>query len=152
MFRGLTANTLDAKGRLAVPSRYRALLQIDGSSSLIITIDTEEPCLLMYPYAEWELIEQKLEALPSFNSATRRIQRLLIGHATEVDMDKQGRVLVPGVLREYAGLEKNIMLVGQGNKFEIWGESQWQTGRDAWLAQKHDGEGGIPPELHDLSL
>ncbi len=152
MFRGLTANTLDAKGRLAVPSRYRALLQIDGSSSLIITIDTEEPCLLMYPYAEWELIEQKLEALPSFNGATRRIQRLLIGHATEVDMDKQGRVLVPGVLREYAGLEKNIMLVGQGNKFEIWGESQWQTGRDAWLAQKHDGEGGIPPELHDLSL
>ncbi|MDF1759986.1 MAG: division/cell wall cluster transcriptional repressor MraZ [Coxiellaceae bacterium] len=152
MFRGLTANALDAKGRMAIPSRYRALLQIDGSSSLVITIDTEEPCLLMYPYCEWELIEQKLEALPSFNSATRRIQRLLIGHATEVEMDKQGRVLIPPLLREYADLEKNIMLVGQGNKFEVWGEKQWHSGRDTWLQQKHDGDGGLPAELHDLSL
>jgi MraZ protein len=152
MFRGITAINLDAKGRMAIPSRYRPELLTQAGGSLVITIDTEDPCLLMYPANEWDIIEQKLEALPSFNPQTRRIQRLLIGHATELEMDKQGRTLVPPLLREYAGFDKNIMLVGQGKKFEIWGEAQWHTGRDAWLQEKYNGEDGIPPELTTLSL
>ncbi len=152
MFRGITAINIDAKGRMAIPSRYRPSLQTEAHGSLVVTIDTEDPCLLMYPAHEWERIEAKLEALPSFNPQTRRIQRLLIGHATELEMDKQGRMLLPQLLREYAGLEKSILLVGQGKKFEIWGESQWHMGRDAWLQEKYNGEDEVPPELTSLSL
>ena len=90
--------------------------------------------------------------LPTFNPATRRIQRLLIGHATDLSLDRHGRILLPPLLREYAGLDKTIMLVGQGNKFEIWGESQWESGRDGWLAEGMDDSGGVPPELTMLSL
>ena len=67
-------------------------------------------------------------------------------------MDKQGRTLIPPLLREYAGLDKVVMLVGQGKKFEIWGEQQWHSGRDAWLQEKYNDEDGIPPELTTLSL
>ena len=80
MFRGITAINIDAKGRMAIPSRYRPALISQVAGSLIVTIDTEEPCLLMYPIDEWELIEQKLSALPSFNRKTRRIQRLSLIH------------------------------------------------------------------------
>ena len=156
MFRGITAINIDAKGRMAIPSRYRPALISQVAGSLIVTIDTEDSCLLMYPIDEWEIIEHKLSTLPSFNRKTRRIQRLLIGHATEVDMDKQGRTLIPPLLREYAGIDKVVMLVGQGKKFEIWGEDQWHAGRSAWLQEKHDDDdsdgGGAPPELASLSL
>lgn len=150
MFRGLTNINLDAKGRLAIPKRYRETVQESGE--LVVTIDTESQCLLLYPFPVWEEIETKLQALPSFNPATRRIQRLLIGHATELEMDKQGRILVPPLLREYAGLEKAVMLVGQGRKFELWGDAQWHSGRDAWLSEKVSDDGEVPPELNSLSL
>lgn len=152
MFRGITSINIDVKGRMAIPSRYRPAIVDKSEGAMIVTIDTEDPCLLLYTRDEWEVIEAKLEALPSFNPQTRRIQRLLIGHATEVDMDKQGRLLLPPLLREYAGIDKVMMLVGQGKKFEIWGEDQWHTGRDAWLLDKTNGEDGIPTELTTLSL
>ena len=119
----------------------------------MVTIDTEDRCLLLYPLPQWRIIEARLAELPTFQPATRRIQRLLIGHATELEMDGQSRILLPPLLREYAGLDKTIMLVGQGKRFEIWGESQWQMHRDAWLAEGiGDGGTGIPPELTSLSL
>jgi len=154
MFRGLTAINIDAKGRLAIPSRYRDLVKNEADSIVVLTIDTEECCLLMYPYPNWELIERKLEDLPSYHPLSRRIQRLLIGHATEVELDRSGRVLIPSVLREYAGLGPTVMLVGQGKKFEIWGESQWNMAREEWLGEKVNGEdkGDLPPELKLLSL
>src|SRR5688572_30585726 len=105
--------------------RYREMILNDADNQLVLTIDTEVRCLLLYPMPEWEMIEKKIESLPSFNAAARRIQRLLIGHATEVEIDKQGRILLPAELREYAALQKNIMLVGQGKKFEIWDEAYW---------------------------
>ncbi len=151
MFRGITAVNLDPKGRMVMPTRYRERLESHGGQ-LVITIDTESPCLLLYPLPEWELIERKLEALPSFNQVTRRIQRLLIGHATEVDIDNSGRILLPPLLREYAKLEKHLMLVGQGKKFELWDEQQWQASRDHWLLEQVNMGKALPDELQSLAL
>ena len=108
MFRGLQSINLDAKGRLAIPTKYREPLAELCGARLVATIDTEERCLLIYPVNEWEEIQKKIEALPSFNPAARRIQRLLIGHATDLELDGSGRVLLPQPLREYAGLEKEV--------------------------------------------
>ena len=151
MFRGLNAIALDTKGRIAVPSRYRSLIQEIADGQMVVTIDTDQPCLLLYPFPTWQKIEKKLDALPSFDPAARRIQRLLIGHATEVEMDKAGRLLLPPLLREYGGFEKTVMCVGQGSKFEIWGEAQWQLGRDSWLAEDR-GQQPISEQLSTLSL
>ena len=152
MFRGINTVNLDQKGRMALPSRYRARISDASSGQMVVTIDTEETCLLLYPSTEWESIEKKLQALPSFNRAARRIQRLLIGHATDVELDGQGRLLLPSLLREYAALEKKVVLIGQGNKFELWSERNWQLGRDAWLATKALNGMELPPEMEDLAL
>lgn len=155
MFRGLSALTVDAKGRIAIPARFRTLLEEQARGQLVTTIDTQEPCLLLYPQPAWEEIEAKLTALPSFNSATRRIQRLLIGHATEMEMDRSGRVLIPQLLREHAGLGQNVMLVGQGNKFELWSESEWYAACGAWIEDEKEqmrGDGDLPMDLASLSL
>jgi MraZ protein len=150
VFRGINAINIDAKGRLAVPARYRASLSERAHGQLIVTIDTDEHCLLLYPLPFWEEIEQKVQALPALNPAVRRIQRLLIGHATEVELDANGRILLPVLLREYAQLEKEVMLVGQGNKFEIWSKSVWTTSCEGWLDS--DGGNELPPELMTISL
>ncbi|WP_406665920.1 division/cell wall cluster transcriptional repressor MraZ [Gallaecimonas sp. GXIMD1310] len=127
MFRGANELSLDSKGRLAVPTRYRQQLLADCDGQLVCTIDIYQPCLLLYPLVEWEVIERKLSRLSSMNPVERRMQRLLLGHATEVDMDKQGRVLLSAPLRQHAGLDSKIMLVGQFHKFEIWSDSAWQA-------------------------
>lgn len=153
MFRGLSAITVDAKGRIAIPARLRPVISELAGDRLVVTIDTQEPCLLLYPLPEWEKIEEKLTSLSSFNPVTRRIQRLLIGHATELEMDRNGRVLLPQLLREYAGLGQNIMLVGQGNKCELWGEAQWHAACDGWVEDEKEQTGGdIPGELASISL
>ena len=136
MFRGINGINIDAKGRIVMPTRYRERLQLDSKGIVVLTIDTEERCLLLYPLPAWEEIEKKLSALPSFNPAARRIQRLLIGHATDVEMDQQGRVLLPGALREYAELQKRAVLVGQGKKFELWDEAHWEERREKWLKEE----------------
>lgn len=151
MFRGISAINIDPKGRMAMPSRHRERLSVDKVSQLVVTIDTDATCLLLYPLPEWEAIERKIEALPSFNKITRRIQRLLIGHATEVELDSNGRILLPPLLREYAKLEKHVMLVGQGKKFEVWDEKEWQVGRAGWLAEA-TSEDALPDELQNLAL
>ena len=152
MFRGINFINLDAKGRMVMPARYRAQLPVDLKEQLVVTIDTEDKCLLLYPFPVWEEIEKKIENLPSFNQVTRRIQRLLIGHATELEMDDSGRLLLPPLLREYASLDKNIMLVGQGKKFEIWDKKIWTENRDNWLTKGLDELSTLPPELQLLSL
>jgi MraZ protein len=152
MFRGLTAIQIDAKGRLSIPSRYRTALLDETGNTVIVTIDTEQPCLLLYPTPRWLEIEQKLEQLSSFHPASRRIQRLLMGHATDVELDNQGRILIPPLLREYAHIDKSAMLVGQGKKFEIWDDAQWQAGRSAWLADASNGLSAMSAELLALSL
>ena len=153
MFRGINTVSLDDKGRLAIPARCREVLDISNShGQLIVTIDTEERCLLMYPLIFWEDIEKKIESLPSFNYAARRIQRLLIGHATEIALDNQGRILLPQELREYASLKKRAVLVGQGKKIEIWDVKNWSEKRDDWLEISSLKEHDLPEELQNLSL
>lgn len=151
MFRGINAINLDAKGRLAIPKRYRDQLIQDCGGQLVLTIDTDVRCLLLYPLPEWEVIETKLQSLPSFNHTARRIQRLLIGHATDTEMDGNGRILLPPLLREYANLSKEIRLIGQGKKFEVWDEQLWNQGRDRWLAEE-GSETELPDEMKSLSL
>lgn len=148
MFRGINNVTLDAKGRFAVPVRYRQTL----GNSLVVTIDTDEKCLLMYPASEWQIIEEKLQKLPGFNPATRRIQRLLIGHATDIELDGSSRILLPGMLREYAGLNGNLMMIGQGNKFELWAEETWESMREQWLRDEEGLADSLSDVMKDFSL
>ncbi|MCH7743404.1 MAG: division/cell wall cluster transcriptional repressor MraZ [Proteobacteria bacterium] len=150
MFRGVSNVNLDVKGRLAIPTRYRELLANHCNGEMVVTIDTEEKCLLIYPRPEWEDIQRKVEALPSFNLAARRVQRLLIGHATDITMDGSARILLTPPLREYAQLEKKAVLLGQGNKLELWSEDIWVSRRDAWLEDQSGLD--IPEELQTLSL
>ncbi|MDN4503872.1 division/cell wall cluster transcriptional repressor MraZ [Alteromonadaceae bacterium BrNp21-10] len=126
MFRSANAINLDVKGRLTIPTRYRQTLLDDCQGQLVCTIDVKQPCLLLYPLPEWEDVEFKLSQLSSMNEHERRMQRLLLGHATEGEMDKNGRFLLPATLRQHAHMEKSIMLVGQMNKFELWDAELWQ--------------------------
>lgn len=151
MFRGINAINIDGKGRLAVPARYRDALGQDGHS-MVVTIDTEETCLLLYPAKAWQVIEDNLQQLPSFNPAARRIQRLLIGHATDVELDGNARILLPVLLRDYAQLAKRVVLIGQGNKFEIWDEVIWQARREQWLVAEASKDDGLPEEMKTFSL
>ncbi|TCJ18717.1 transcriptional regulator MraZ [Parasulfuritortus cantonensis] len=130
MFRGATPIALDGKGRLAIPTKYRDMLMQRCEGRLVLTLDPSS-CLLLYPFPEWEPIERKLNALPSFDPLARRMQRLLVGSATDLDMDNAGRILLPALLRERAHLEREVVLIGQGNKFEIWNEAAWQAQCDA---------------------
>ncbi len=149
-FRGVSNLSLDAKGRIVLPARYRERLAEFCHSQLVVSIDTDQPCLLIYPLPEWELIEEKIEALPSFNPTTRRIQRLLIGHATEVEVDANGRMLLSNPLRDYAQLGKKVVLIGQGKKFELWDETLWNERMESWLG---DGSGDeMPAALAELTL
>ncbi len=148
MFRGVTQLCLDAKGRLAIPVRYRRELISLSDGHLVITVDPSK-CLLIYPQPAWEMIEQKLNNLPSFHPQSRSLQRLLIGNASDVDMDASARILISPPLRKFAGLVKNLVLVGQGTKFELWGEEQWDLQMEAALAFK-DKE--MPSEFTEFSL
>ena len=142
--------SLDAKGRIVLPARYRDRLLEICQSQLVVTIDTDQPCLLIYPLPEWELIEEKIEALPSFNPTTRRIQRLLIGHATEIEVDGNGRMLLSAPLRDYAQLGKKVVLIGQGKKFELWDEVVWTERMQEWLGDGNSDE--MPDALAELTL
>jgi MraZ protein len=151
MFRGANAVTLDAKGRMAMPIRFREQIVERSRGHLVATVDRADRCLLIYPLPDWELIEQKLVKLPTLNAATRRLQRLMIGHATELELDGNGRILIPPTLREYASLSRNAMLIGQGGRFELWDEAHWNERREHWLKVDESDE-PLPPELESLSL
>ena len=150
MFRGVNNINLDAKGRLAIPTRYRELLTQHCEGEMVVTIDTEEQCLLIYPLPQWNDIQREVSALPSYNPATRRIQRLLIGYATDIALDSSGRLQRTQPLRDYAFLEKKCVMLGQGKKLELWSEEQWTKRRDSWLNDESSLD--IPDELKSLSL
>lgn len=147
MFRGIAQLNLDSKGRLAVPARHRDLLLERCAGHLVITADADR-CLLVYPLPDWELIQQKLEGLSNLDPRVRDLQRRLIGFAVDVDIDGSGRVLIAPALRQYAQLDKNVVLVGQGKKFELWNQETWEQliARSAGFAE------GLPPELEGFSL
>jgi len=151
IFRGLNKINLDTKGRITIPVRYKESLSNLSNNLLICTID-QDHCLLLYPLKFWKSIEKKIMELPTLNATSRRLQRLMVGHAAELEMDSNGRILIPKELREFARLQKQTMLVGQGRKFEIWNYDDWNTGREKWLSTKEADLSELPAELGTLSL
>jgi MraZ protein len=150
MFRGANKLTLDAKGRMVMPTRYRERLQERCGGNLVVTADKSQ-CLLIYPLPDWEDVERKLMKLPSLNPQARWLQRLMVGHATEVELDGHGRILLPPTLREYGLLTRDAMLVGQGLRFELWDEARWNEQQAEGLASPNTGI-DLPAELESLSL
>ncbi len=148
MFRGLNKISLDTKGRLSVPTKYREELIEISNKKLICTIDVGY-CLLLYPLASWLKIEQKIMKLPSLDNTSRKLQRLLVGHATDIEMDTSGRVLIPKELRQYSMIKKDGMLIGQGNRFEIWDYSRWTKLREKWIKSE---KFSLPKEYERFSL
>jgi MraZ protein len=137
---------MDPKGRMAIPARIRDSLLSTGAGSLWVTAHMYERCLLVYSESEWEPVLAKIQALPSGNEQVRKIQRRFMGQAVNMEMDANGRILVPPTLRDFAHLDKKLMLVCLGNKFELWNEDSW----NALMDQSIDGE--MPAELQNLSF
>tara|TARA_B110000483_G_scaffold59301_1_gene73967 strand:+ start:21 stop:482 length:462 start_codon:yes stop_codon:yes gene_type:complete len=153
VFRGINTINLDAKGRMAMPARYREQLIESCSGHLVVTIDTNHRCLLLYPLSEWEQIERQIESLSSFDPMSQRVKHLLIGHANDLELDGSGRILLPQELRQYAQLEKHVCLIGQGKKLEIWSQDNWSQQRDQWLTESTTTtEGQLPEKLQSLAL
>jgi len=148
MFRGATHLSLDAKSRLAVPTKHREALLVQCAGSMVLTAHPHR-CLLLYPQPAWEPIQTKMMALSSFDKQSSALQRLLVGFAEDVALDSAGRLLVSPVLRDFAALEKEVMLVGQGSHFELWNIEAWR----AQLAQVIQDENfSMPAELEGFSL
>lgn len=149
MYRGVTHLNLDDKGRFAFPAKYREEILDECSGKLVVTVDLDK-CLLVYPLPQWESIERALMAKPNMDRQVRALQRLLLGHATECEMSAQGRITVPPSLRRFAELEKQVTLVGQGNKFELWNAPLWQKNCDELLSD--GGLESLSEALGSLSL
>ncbi len=151
MFRGVSIVNLDAKGRLAIPSRHRERLREICGAHLIVTVDRDR-CLLLYPEPEWEIIERKFSALPALDPTARSLQRLYVGNAQDVDIDAQGRILLPQYLREFASLDRRVAFVGQGIKFELWDEHAWNARNEAALNDAAIGDLALQAGLGSLTL
>ena len=134
-----------------MPARQREPLLSECQGLLVATIDTQSRCLAIYPLPEWEKIEREIQDLPALKPAVKRFQRLVLGYATDLELDGNGRVLLPASLREYAGLEKKLVLVGQGKKLELWAEESWLAERDQAL-EDSGPEAELPEELMTLTL
>ena len=135
---------------MVMPAKYRDRLFEGCQGQFVITID-RAPCLLLYPLPEWEEVEKKLARLSSTDPRARKFKRFLMGNAEDCEMDGQGRLLLPPPLREFAGLNKQVVLVGQGNKFELWDEERWNAQNEAWLAEAEDGS-ELPADLAALDF
>ena len=148
MFQGAAALNLDAKGRLAVPSRHREGLSAAADGRLVLTAHPHR-CLLIYPLPAWEPIRDKVLAAPSLEQQSAYLKRLLVGFAREEEMDAAGRLLIAPELRQYAGLEKEVWLVGQGTHVELWSDAGWKQQQEAIFAL---GDKLLPPGLETLTL
>ncbi|MBX2808925.1 MAG: division/cell wall cluster transcriptional repressor MraZ [Cellvibrionaceae bacterium] len=147
MFYGSHAINMDAKGRIAIPTRVRDLLQEHCAGKLVLTAHTENRCLHLFPEPHWQDLLPKIEAWPSFNKKARRAKLLLLGHACPLVLDASGRVLVPPTLREYAALEKKLMLVGQGKSLELWSDEHFRQ----YLDESADDD-DMPESMQTLAL
>jgi len=152
VFLGANSLNLDAKGRLAVPVKYRKELGASDGSGVVVTINPYERCLWLYPEAEWQDVARKVMRLPALKRQNKNLQRLLLGHASELELDSQGRILLSNSLRAYAGMTKQVALVGQGSKFEIWDEQAWNENRETWLEDVDQPESEMSEELANLAL
>lgn len=142
MFRGRFEHTIDSKGRTSIPSKFREILATNYDERLIIT--NFDGCLWAYPVPEWHEIEEKVARLPQFRDEVKALQRVFISAATECPIDKQGRIVIPPTLREYAALEKDIILVGMTKRIEIWA-------RDRWLSEFEKSQKQISTKSYNLA-
>lgn len=147
MFQGSQPIILDAKGRMAIPSKYRDVLAAACNGRLVVTANPYERCLTLYPESQWREVSAKISALPNSHKQVRRLQRLVLGNATELELDSNGRVLLPSILRDYAGLDKKLVLVGLNEKAELWSEESWNA-----LLDENDDDATLPDELQSLSF
>ena len=148
-FLGSKNVSVDSKGRVAIPSRYRDRLMVDAGGCLVQTLNPLERSLWLYPLPEWEVIEEKLSDLSDFDSQSRKVKQMMRGYATDCQLDANGRILIPAELRDYARIGKQAVILGQGNKFEIWDKPSWDEQRDHWLSQEQQEPSGA---LISLSL
>lgn len=123
MFKGTHHYRIDAKGRLPVPAPFRRVLEDRDETRVVATL--LDQCLAVYPSAEWQQLEHQLEALPAFNRAAKALSRLLLSRAADCELDSQGRILLPAPLREGAGLEREAVVIGVLNRFEVWRPERW---------------------------
>ena len=151
MARGSNHISLDAKGRMSIPTKHRAALTGESEGRLVVTISPTDKCLLMYTLGDWNVVEEKLVALPTLNPQTRTLKRMLIGNADDCAMDGSGRILLPQQLREFASIDRKAVLVGQGDKYEIWDEAHWVAQRDSMFLEELD-ESALSSELEALSF
>ena len=152
MFLGVNTLSMDTKGRMAVPVKYRKDLGAADGSSVVVTVNPHDRCLWLYPEREWQPIVQKVARLPSLKRQNKNLQRLLIGYAEEMKLDGQGRILLNKALRDYAGMGRQVALVGQGHKFEIWDAEAWAKSQDEWLEDLRNPEAELSEELANLAL
>lgn len=152
MFRGFHTVNIDDKGRMAIPSRYRQRLTSEADGYLVQTLNPLDRSLWLYPLNNWEQIETKLAALSEFDKQSRRTKQMMRGYACDCQLDSQGRILISSELRDYARLQKQVVILGQGNKFEIWDQSSWEQQRDIWLSQIDEQDGELSEALKSLSL
>jgi MraZ protein len=146
MFRGRSIHTLDAKGRIRIPARFREILKTRYEDRCVIT--NLDRCLIAYPLQEWEIIEEKLGSLSLVRQDVKAFQRFFISGATECNFDKQGRILIPQTLREHAALEREVVLAGMLRSFEVWSKDFW----DAEIKRAHDNFAEITTTLAELGI
>ena len=146
--RGIVDVRLDERGRMAIPGRYRDAFADGDAGRAVVTIDRQERCLLVYPTAEWALVQEALKALHNASNRVRKVQRMLIGFAFDIEIDRQGRLLIPPKLREYSGIERKAVLLGQLNKLELWSVEGWQQNMEGWPDTGDDDE----EELRELRI
>lgn len=149
MFRSSSNISLDSKGRLAIPSRFRERLMGIADGCLVQTLNPLDRCLWLYPLPAWELIEEKLAELSDFDKQSRRTKQMMRGYATDCQLDSHGRILIPAELRNYAQLDRQATILGQGNKFEIWNRENWGEQSGIWLS---DEKGASSGALQTVSL
>ena len=151
MFRGISKASLDDRGRFAMPTRFRDALRSRSDGKLVITIDRQDKCLVLYPDGEWTAVENGLERLSNLRPAVRQLQRMIVGFATDVEMDNSGRVLIPPILRNYAEIDRSVMVMGQPNKLELWSEEILNAEMPRWRSQGNEAFESLK-ELADIQL
>lgn len=149
--RGCNHINLDAKGRMSIPTKLRDGLKGESDGKLVVTISPSDRCLLLYKLEDWEDVEKKMTALPALDVQVRQLKRMLIGHADDCAMDASGRILLAQNLRDFAGIKRKAVLVGQGDKYEVWDEAQWFAHRDA-ITESEIDESTLPAVLGSLAF
>jgi MraZ protein len=148
MFTGRFEHTIDSKGRVSLPSRFREILSTSYADDRLIITSFTDPCLIAYPVAEWRTFEEKVRSLPRFDPRVMQVKRVLVSGATECPIDKNGRVLIPPVLRQFAGLEREVVWAGMVDTIEIWSKDNWER----MFASARGDIAGLGGSLGDLGL